>query len=323
MTETTGALRRIKPQMLLWIALALLALAVIVALLVAALRQERPAGLLPPLSSPTAVPAVITGEPALVSFSALNDDPFAYRDQAIQVTGSYTPLPAPDCLRYTGPLFRWALVAENLQLDARGFEGVTRLVAPGTELTVQGVWRLYNGPRGCGKGPARGAAWYLEVTRIVQPNPLVDVHGRPIPLPGIAPQPTAEDFPTGDAAGATPTPLDTPDPANTPTATPTATATPDLTSTATATLTGSETPTLTTTPGATPDLTRTATPAVAATPTPGGAPGTPAVTPTPGGAPPATLTAVPLPPITTATPGGGYPGPGPTPENTPTPDSYP
>jgi hypothetical protein len=39
-------------------------------------------------------------------------------------------------------------------------------------MTVEGYWRLYEGPLGCGKNAPRAAIWYLEVLRIVEPNPL-------------------------------------------------------------------------------------------------------------------------------------------------------
>ncbi len=107
-----------------------------------------------------------------VNFPELNGDPAAFRDRRIQVSGTYTPLSAPDCLDYTGPIIRWSLVSEELQLNAVGFENLLRLVAEGIDMTVTGTWRMYHGPLGCGKEPVDEVVWYLEVDRILEPNPL-------------------------------------------------------------------------------------------------------------------------------------------------------
>ncbi|MCZ7669586.1 MAG: hypothetical protein M5U34_21625 [Chloroflexi bacterium] len=53
-----------------------------------------------------------------------------------------------------------------------GHEELVKRLPDGLTLTVEGVWRQYDGPLGCGKGPAAGVTWYLQVERIVSPNPL-------------------------------------------------------------------------------------------------------------------------------------------------------
>ena len=108
----------------------------------------------------------------VISFTELNNDPASFRNQRLQVSGIYTPMSALKCLDHTGPIIRWGLVAEGLQLNAAGFEDLLRLVDEGIEMTVIGTWRLYRGPLGCGKEPADKAIWYLEVDRILEPNPL-------------------------------------------------------------------------------------------------------------------------------------------------------
>lgn len=107
-----------------------------------------------------------------VTFTELNEDPAAFRDQRLIVSGAYTPLSAPECLDYTGPVIRWSLVAEELQLNAIGMENLLRLVEEGLEMTVTGTWRMYQGPVGCGKEPVDEVVWFLEVDRILEPNPL-------------------------------------------------------------------------------------------------------------------------------------------------------
>lgn len=272
-------------------------------------------GLLPVLATATALPDDAESlSPIPVTFTELNSNPINYLNMPIQVSGGYLQLESPACLRYSGPSFKWALVSEDLQLDAQGFERVIRILEPGTAMTVQGIWRLYQGPLGCGKGPPSGSTWYLQVQRIVQPNPLVgngsgspiDIEGADLSLPPLL----ATDVPT-----LTPT--------TTPTQiieTPAATATvnqivPSLTIEATSTIdsgviaTPSLTPSFPTNtpdPGGNPSPTA----SVTATPVPGGGENDPTATPQT------------IPPTATETSGGEYPGP-PTATPTATPDSYP
>lgn len=257
-------------------------------------------GLLPPLPTPTPVPGDISNEPVPLTLSALNQDPFAYVNKVIRVSGAFTPLTAPTCERYNGPVINWALVDENLQLDVVGFEQIVGLVPPGTTMTVEGVWQRYEGPLGCGKGAARGSAWYLAATRILEPNPLVGAPGAGVgvesgapDLPALLPTRVPTETPT---AFVTPTPtattaaLVTVGPVISPTAG-SATATPAGTqATATATLT---------TPGA-PQPTLPGTAVGTPSPTSPAGSGTTAPTSTP---------EAPLPVTNTPVPTGGYPGP--------------
>lgn len=107
-----------------------------------------------------------------VGFAELNGDPAAFQNQRLQVSGTYTRMPAPECPDHSGPSIRWSLVADDLQLNAVGFENLLRLVEEGIEMTIVGTWRVYRGPVGCGKEPPNGVVWYLEVDRILEPNPL-------------------------------------------------------------------------------------------------------------------------------------------------------
>lgn len=273
--------------------------------------QARP--LLPLLPSPTAVETVIESGAIEVTFQELNADPAAYRNQRILVSGSLTPIEPMECPqhngRYTGPPIQWALVNDNLQMDARGFEPVIPLVRPGATMTVEGIWRLYQGPLGCGKEPERATSWYLETLRIVEPSAFFSSTdpGVLITETPVEPGATLEVTPT--PGGPTPPALET-----TPSVTITTTVTigTSLPGTAAPTGTALATPTLPATgPGtAAPSPTRQGT--IPATPggTRTGTPGTP--TPTYTAEPPGPSTGTP----------DGYPGP-PSPTPSPTTDPYP
>lgn len=244
------------------------------------------------------------------SFVELNGNPSAYENQRIRVSGALITLPPPECRLYTGPIFAWGLVAEALQLNAMGHEELVKRLPDGLTLTVEGVWRQYDGPLGCGKGPAAGVTWYLQVERIVSPNPLPLLNRTVVPTlaggvlttsqPGIEITPfetgtPGTAVPTQPGIGITPLPTTPPflpgtqPPPATITAVPTATRNGFMTTTPV----GGQTATPTLRPGE-------------ASPTAG--PGTATVTPTP---PP---TASGLATQTPAPPGTGYPDP-----NTPVP----
>jgi hypothetical protein len=234
-------------------------------------------GLAQPLypNLPTFTPiAGVTTEAQAIGFAELNADPGAYRNQRLQVTGVFTPLETPGCLDHNGPILEWSLVADELQLNAVGFEDILRMVSPGLEMTLTGIWRAYQGPVGCGKEPDDGTVWYLEIDHILEPNPLVGSSGPaltvvagtqqpnlpqldndPTSSPGISPTPggTSPATPTGTLVfgAATPeaTPL-TPFPTATIGATPAATGTPGASPTPGPSPTGEpSTPQGTTTPG--------------------------------------------------------------------------
>jgi hypothetical protein len=193
-------------------------------------------------------------------------------------------LPAPDCNPYRGPAFIWSLadlatdLVGRLRVDARGLEDVIYLVPEGTPVTVEGFWRLYQGPLGCGKNAPRAAVWYLEVLRIVAPNPFPGVLEGPRVTPTAA-GPEIEVTPLTTPT-LTPTPSPSPDPRLTPSVTPLATVTPSATASLEPLQTPSGTPTLAVTAGATVTATTTPTPTVEA------APGEPTATPESGYPPP-------------------------------------
>lgn len=291
--------KRYLPQLLLWIVLGIIALLAIVLMPGLAQSNSRP---LKPLR-PTATPGsfIVEGEPVLIAFPDLNEDPFSYLNHRIRVTGKYTPLPPPDCTPFSGRRIRWALIAEGLQMNAVGFERVLRLLTPETTLTVEGIWRLYSGPAGCGKEAPSANVWYLEVERIIQPNPLT-LTTRPVgPGPFVPVTPASPETTPADG-----TAIPTITPATTPPADATIAITPVSTPSPSATV---STPTATVTSPGTTTATATATETGAATEQP-----TTTFTPAPGSTP---IPETPVPTLETGTPDGDYPGPG-TPTPTPT-----
>jgi hypothetical protein len=260
-----------------------------------ALAGCQPGGFFGPAGLTATPPGELVRRAVPLTFVQLNADPVAYQDQYIQIQGAYLELPVPDCNPYRGPAFVWSLadlatdVTQRLRVDVQGFEDVIHLVPEGTPITVEGYWRLYQGPLGCGKNAPRQAVWYLEVLRIMAPNPFPGVVESPRVTPAEEPQ-----IEITPLATLTPTPATsaTPDLLLTPSTTPSATMTLSVTASPDPLLTPSGTPTLALTPGTT--LT------VTITPTPPGE-GTPEPTPTlEGGYPPPGV-----PPTSTLPP--GYP----------------
>jgi hypothetical protein len=275
------------------------------------------ANLLPVLAAPTAPQnQTVTITPAPITFTELNADPLSFLNLPIQVSGTFIKLDPPTCERFSGPNPQWALVSEDLQLEAKGFERIVQILSPGTTMVVEGIWRLYQGPLGCGKGPAVGSAWYLQVQRIVQPNPLVgDGSQGLIGIEGAAPdlpELVATNIPTLLPATAPPQSTVIPDATATinqfnTTATISAIVTTD------GTLLG--TPTIMPTPSSTPTITgnlpaATSTAIATSTSTSGG------------GTNPTSTPQTPLPPTATQGSGGGYPG-NPTVVSAPTTNPYP
>jgi len=317
MSQETNESQTIKRAAAWGLALLLLLLLIMMA---TAWPGSRSRPIKPSVPTDTAVPVTYDAQFMPVSFPDLQADPEKYRDQRIRVTGSFTRLAAPDCdslALFNGPVIRWGLIADELQMNAQGLEPLLHLIPPDAMLTVEGVWRRYRGPSGCGKEPETASVWYLVVSRIVQPNPLL-LPGTPraAGIPGVQPSltPTAvfdnQLTPTPTAVtetAVTPTQAGLTLPTETPPVVPIlptedVTLTPNVivTPTATPTNAGAAGPTATVTATAT----ETATPGSQSTATPGD--GT-----LPPGAP-------------TATPGQAetpaYPGPG----NNPTPSpSYP
>ncbi|MBK9049616.1 MAG: hypothetical protein IPL78_01470 [Chloroflexi bacterium] len=245
----------------------------------------------PEIPTPTISNDTILGEPILVSFSQLAENLERYQNTLIRVSGVYTPLGTPTCFPERGPLTRWTLVSDNKQMKVLRFEHVVLPLAwEGLNMTVDGVWRKYEGPLGCGKNAAAGVTWYLDAVRIIEPNPMPDflLNNQPTPSSdnGTEIPPNVTPFPDEPPPLGTPSdtgyPPEQPEGAITATLTPTLFATPTPTPSRPVGITPSPqgTPSSTPTPTATPTASPTAgtgTPEGTPTETPG--PGTPSSTP--------------------------------------------
>lgn len=245
---------------------------------------------------PTATVVVPGGVPLAVGISQLQQAPEAYEDVLVRVTGQYRRAPVIIC---DGIVRRspasWRLGSDEELIAASGFEDlVPVLLPPGMTVTVDGVWRTWRGPVGCGKAAPRQTVWYLAVTEIVSPNPIARVTLTP---PGGVPEATLDEVvevPQETETPSAPSPVGTPATAPTttrasatasPTTRPPATATGGATSPAPSSPTPSvdeeeDTPEPTESPQATATINGTATAPSDATPT---ATVTPAATATPGG----------------------------------------
>ncbi|MEM7802425.1 MAG: hypothetical protein AAF633_24745 [Chloroflexota bacterium] len=126
----------------------------------------------PNIPSPTPIGTVLP-PPIPVNFETLNADPLVFRNKLILVEGIFTSATPTGCIPYKGPQVNWHMVADNLEMDISGLSDVAQLTPELARLKVEGIWRLYEGPLGCGKEPERGFAWYLEAVRVVEPNPLI------------------------------------------------------------------------------------------------------------------------------------------------------
>lgn len=270
-------------------------------------------GQLKPFNEGTGNSLIISNQPQLVTFSELQADPEYYRDRLIRVTGTYIPLAPPDCYPFSGPGADWALISEGLRLDVVGFKQVTKLVSQDTIMTVDGFFRLYEGPIGCGKNAPIETAWFLEILQVVQPNPLVS-SGRLASAGEFMGIPSPQVSPTsiGELGETLPSVEGTGQPTDVPTATPGGILPGVPTSTSTLTPTGTPRttaiPTASPTPSAT-SVTSRGTPAPTATNTPRSAQSVPTNTPRSGPLP--TSPALPTATI------GGYPAAPPLP-----PDPY-
>ena len=176
----------------------------------------------------------------------------------IRVEGVYRAADRISCQPYRGPEIAWHLIADGFEMNITGQRQVVELAPELASLTVEGVWRLYQGPVGCGKEPARDFVWYLETVRIVEPNPFsfgTDAEqvvnrdtGDDNEESEIIVEPTATNVGGGpDVATSTPLPTVP----NTPTPSPTVTNSPTpLSSSGSTPATGSSTPVrVTSTPG--------------------------------------------------------------------------
>ncbi len=235
--------------------------------------------------------ATIIGPPVqaeAVSLLTLLRNPAAFRDRFIQVAGQYKSIPIPVCnIDARLSPATWSLTGPDMEVPAAGSDAALRELAnDGLSLLVEGRWRLWDGPVGCGRRVPIQQVWYLEVSRIISPNPLLSASQEEHDVI-VSPEETAPIVATEVAEIVTQSPASPP--TNTPISSQTPTPSPTALSVTTPTATPSSlTPTFTAVPiaSSTPgdSTSRTPTPSVTATDSTGEPTSTatldPAITPT-------------------------------------------
>lgn len=125
-----------------------------------------------PTSEPTGT--IVPSGPVVLSVTELLNAPGLYLDTVVQLTGRLrkAPLVICDSDYYPSPA-SWGLGEEGLLAAAGGFDDQVRTLLPkDLTMTVEGRWRRWEGMVGCGKQAQRQEVWYLDVNRILSPNPL-------------------------------------------------------------------------------------------------------------------------------------------------------
>jgi len=134
---------------------------------------------LSPTPFPTAGPTATmpAGGPIALSVTELLNAPGLYLDATVQLTGRLRKMPLIICDSdyYPSPA-GWGLGEEGLMANAGGFDDQVRSLLPGDlTMTVEGRWRRWEGMVGCGKQAQKQEVWYLDVSRILSPNPLTQI----------------------------------------------------------------------------------------------------------------------------------------------------
>ena len=134
--------------------------------------QYQDAAFGPIFPTPTHI-GVVSRPPIPVDFVTLNSDPELFLDRQIQVSGTYLPLREPSCNRQRGPQVDWYLISDGLEMNVSGYGSIVSLLPEQSFFTIEGIWRVYRGASGCAKEPSQETVWYLDIVRIVDPNPIV------------------------------------------------------------------------------------------------------------------------------------------------------
>lgn len=222
-----------------------------------------------PTPFPSAAPTfrASTGDPIPVPITDLAANPGFYENAYIRLSGQFDRLPRLVCggRLYKSPA-NWGIVSNDFLARAAGFEDqIFPLTQRGLTMTLVGYWRQWKGPVGCGKLAVPSTIWYLEVSQVLSPSPLVRATFTPEGGSGDVIAEITPETPNPNDAGSTATAVPPTDPTDdepfsTAVATPTTTnslATPTSSSDLTATAAPGA---ATTTPTSSNNLTATATP---------------------------------------------------------------
>ena len=118
---------------------------------------------------------VTTSAPIPISLENLAANPDFFIGATLQLTGQYKRLPRLACDGDTFPSpATWGLVDGDYLANAAGMDRQLRsLVDEGQMLTVEGQWLKFQGPIGCGASALDEDVWYISVSRVLDPYPLV------------------------------------------------------------------------------------------------------------------------------------------------------
>ena len=146
--------------------------------------------------TPTPFPATWTPAPALnpqqsyaIEIPELLSNSDSYVGAYVQVTGQYLKRPLLICesdgATNPSPATWEILDSSGVSLGAGEFDDALRSLVPnGLTVTVAGYWQQWEGPVGCGKQAEQETIWFLEVTDIISPSPIVQVTLTPSPIGG-------------------------------------------------------------------------------------------------------------------------------------------
>lgn len=129
------------------------------------------------------VPAIGTPENALasvlgnvevtsVSLADLLDDPGAYKDQYIRVTGIFRNQQTTPCEdEFLHSPATWFVGSGGLEMQAAGpSDQIPDLPDDEIQITVEGQWRRWVGLTGCGNEAIPAEVWYLKTSDIIFPE---------------------------------------------------------------------------------------------------------------------------------------------------------
>lgn len=146
--------------------------------------------------TPTPFPATWTPAPALnpqqsyaIEIPELLAESDKYVGAYVEVTGQYRKRPLLICESEsaTNPSpATWEISdSTGVTLGAGQFDEALRSLIPnGLTVTVAGYWQQWEGPVGCGKQADQETVWFLEVTDVISPSPIVQVTLTPSPIGG-------------------------------------------------------------------------------------------------------------------------------------------
>ena len=154
-----------------------LAFSLLLLLLVSAACGARGAGSPTPFPTPAATPSATAAGPVVLTVTELSAAPGLYVDAVVQVSGLFRKQPILICDSEPHPSpATWGLAEAGLIAPAGGYDQQVRGLLPeGLLMTVEGRWRRWQGLVGCGKQAVAKEVWYLDVTRVLSPSPLVQV----------------------------------------------------------------------------------------------------------------------------------------------------